>query len=256
MSRIKHLHAEEAASHERWLLSYSDFITLLFAFFVVLYATTYHDKQSIKKLSHAIHNGFQSMGAFTGDLPGSKGPYTGSTEEPADGPSELENDKMEVSEGSARAVADLQKLRKELEAAMGAELKNHEVVLQVTPEGFVISLKELGFFNSGQATLLPGAADKLKRIAKVLSRPGLEIRVEGHSDNQPIHNDQFNSNWELSMARAMSVLLLLVNDAGFDPQKISASGYGQYRPTSSNDTPEGRRMNRRVDIVVVQERVR
>ena len=151
MSRIKHLHAEEAASHERWLLSYSDFITLLFAFFVVLYATTYHDKQSIKKLSHAIHNGFQSMGAFTGDLPGSKGPYTGSTEEPADGPSELENDKMEVSEGSARAVADLQKLRKELEAAMGAELKNHEVVLQVTPEGFVISLKELGFFNSGQA---------------------------------------------------------------------------------------------------------
>ena len=80
MSRIKHLHAEEAASHERWLLSYSDFITLLFAFFVVLYATTYHDKQSIKKLSHAIHNGFQSMGAFTGDLPGSKGPYTGSTE--------------------------------------------------------------------------------------------------------------------------------------------------------------------------------
>jgi chemotaxis protein MotB len=129
-------------------------------------------------------------------------------------------------------------------------------VLQVTPEGFVISLKELGFFNSGQATLLPGAADKLKRIAKVLSRPGLEIRVEGHSDNQPIHNDQFNSNWELSTARAMSVLLLLVNDAGFDPQKISASGYGQYRPTSSNDTPEGRRMNRRVDIVVVQERVR
>ena len=95
---------------------------------------------------------------------------------------------------------------------MGKELKNHEIVIQVTPEGFVISLKELGFFNSGQATLLPGAAEKLKRIAKVLAaRAG--VRVEGHSDNQPIHNDQFGSNWELSTARAMSVLLLLVNDA-------------------------------------------
>jgi chemotaxis protein MotB len=240
-------HGEEAASHERWLLSYSDFITLLFAFFVVLYATTYRDNQAIKKLSRAIHNGFQSMGAFSGDEPGSKGPYSGSTSEPSDGPSDLENDK-------AGSAADMRELRKELEAAIGAELANHEVVLQVTPEGFVISLKELGFFDSGQATLLPGAAGKLKKIAKVLSRPGLEIRVEGHSDDQPIHNDHFQSNWELSMARAMNVLLLMVNDAGFDPRKISAAGFGQYRPIADNATPDGRKMNRRVDLVVVQER--
>jgi chemotaxis protein MotB len=146
----------------------------------------------------------------------------------------------------------MQELRRQLEAAIGKELANHEVVLQVTPEGFVISLKELGFFNSGQATLLPGASGKIERIAKVLSRPGLEIRVEGHSDDQPIHNDEFRSNWDLSTARAMNVLLLLVNDAGFDPRKISASGYGQYRPIADNATPEGRRMNRRVDLVVVQ----
>jgi chemotaxis protein MotB len=141
---------------------------------------------------------------------------------------------------------------KHLLKTMGKELENHEVVLQITPEGFVISLKELGFFNSGQAELLPGAAEKIERIAKVLSRPGLDIRVEGHSDNQPIHNVQFSSNWELSTARAMSVLLLLINDAGFDPKKISASGYGEYRPVADNSTPEGRRMNRRVDLVVVQ----
>jgi chemotaxis protein MotB len=105
-------------------------------------------------------------------------------------------------------------------------------------------LKELGFFNSGQAVLLPGAAGKIKRIANVLGGHGLEIRVEGHSDDQP-------SNWELSTARAMAVLLYLVNDAGFDPSKISASGYGQYRSVADNSTPEGRRMNRRVDLVVV-----
>jgi chemotaxis protein MotB len=152
------------------------------------------------------------------------------------------------------SVADLRQLRKELEAAIGTELKNHEVVLQVTPEGFVISLKELGFFDSGEATLLPGASAKLARIAKVLSRPGLEIRVEGHSDDQPIHTDQFRSNWELSTARAMNVLLLLVNEAGFDPRRISASGFGQYRPIADNSTVDGRRMNRRVDLVVVQAR--
>lgn len=255
MRQKRHFHAAEAASHERWLLSYSDFITLLFAFFVVLYATTYRDNQAIKKLSRAIHKGFQSMGAFSGDEQGSYGPSSGSTAENFDGSSDLDNSKAKSTEGMSGSVADMQQLRKELEAAIGTELKNHEVVLQVTPEGFVISLKELGFFDSGQAALLPGASSKLERIAKVLSRPGLEIRVEGHSDDQPIHNDQFRSNWELSMARAMNVLLLLVNDAGFDPRRISASGFGQYRPIADNATPDGRKMNRRVDLVVVQERV-
>jgi len=80
---------------------------------------------------------------------------------------------------------------------------------------------------------------------------GLDLRVEGHSDDQPIHNGQFRSNWDLSTARAMAVMTLLVNDAGFDPKKISIAAYGQYRPIADNATPEGRRQNRRVDLVVV-----
>jgi chemotaxis protein MotB len=250
--RRRRRHAEEHVSHERWLVSYSDFVTLLFAFFVVLFATTYRDNQSIKKLSRAIHNGFQTMGAFSADENGDRGAYSRPVSEMADEPSGLDNIGHRGEHASFGSVADMQELRRQLEAAIGKELANHEVVLQVTPEGFVISLKELGFFNSGQATLLPGASGKLERIAKVLSRPGLEIRVEGHSDDQPIHNDEFRSNWDLSAARAMNVLLLLVNDAGFDPRRISASGYGQYRPIADNATPEGRRMNRRVDLVVVQ----
>jgi chemotaxis protein MotB len=244
--------AEEAVNHDRWLVSYSDFVTLLFAFFVVLFASTYRDNQSIKKLSRAIHNGFQTLGAFQADENGDRGAYSKPVWESADSPTRLENDESSVKKASVGSVADMQELRRQLEAAIGKELANHEVVLRVTPEGFVISLKELGFFNSGQAELLPGAASKLERIAKVLSRPGLEIRVEGNSDNQPIHNDQFRSNWDLSTARAMNVLLLLVDKAGFDPTKISASGYGEYRPIADNATPEGRKMNRRVDIVVVQ----
>jgi chemotaxis protein MotB len=247
MRRRKRVQEQESVSHERWLISYSDFVTLLFAFFVVLFATTYRDNQSIRKLSRAIHNGFQTLGAFSQDGPPTNSEFDRTSER-------LQTDDISTRKPTAGSVADMQELRKQLEAALGKELKNHEVVLQFTPEGFVISLKELGFFNSGQAALLPGAADKLKRIAKVLSRPGLEIRVEGHSDNQPIHNDQFRSNWELSAARAMNVLLLLVNDAGFDPRNISAAGFGEYRPVADNSTPDGRRMNRRVDLVVVQTR--
>ena len=123
--------------------------------------------------------------------------------------------------------------------------------MRITPEGFVISLKELGFFNSGEAVLRPGAAEKIERIAKVLAQHGFDLRVEGHSDNQPIHTAQFRSNWQLSTARAMAVLLLLVNHSGLAPQKISLAGYGQYRPIADNATAEGRKMNRRVDLVVI-----
>jgi chemotaxis protein MotB len=146
---------------------------------------------------------------------------------------------------------DVVALRKELESAIGAEIRNDEIEMRVTPEGFVVSLRELGFFNSGQAVLLPGAGAKIEKIGKVLSKRGLELRIEGHSDDQPIHTPQFQSNWELSTARAMAVLLLLVNDSGFDPHRISVVGYGEYRPLADNATPEGRRINRRVDMVVV-----
>jgi chemotaxis protein MotB len=244
--------AEEHVNHERWLLSYSDFITLLFAFFVVLFASTYRDNQAIRKLSRAIHNGFQTMGAFPRDENGNGGPYSSLAADQDTNTSRVKNDQVNHNPASAGSATDMLKLKKELEAVMGKELLNHEIVISSTPEGFVISLRELGFFDSGQAVLLPGAGEKIVRIAKILSKPGLEIRVTGHSDNQPIHTAEFRSNWELSTARAMSVLRLLVDEGGLDPTKLSASGFGEYRPIADNSTPEGRRMNRRVDLVVVQ----
>ena len=245
---------EEHVNHDRWLLSYSDFITLLFAFFVVLFASVYRDNQSIRKLSRAIHNGFQTLGAFSNDESGSGGPYASLAADEDTDTSRVRNDVSNHNPASAGSAIDMLKLKQQLEAAMGKELANHEMVLDVTPEGFVISLKEMGFFNSGESELLPGAGAKIVKIAKILSKPGLEIRVNGHSDDQPIHNEQFASNWELSTARAMTVLRLLVNDGGFDPTRISAAGFGQYRPVADNSKPDGRRMNRRVDLVVLQDK--
>jgi chemotaxis protein MotB len=246
---------EEHSNHDRWLVSYSDFITVLFAFFVVLFASSYRDNQAVRKLSQAIHIGFQQLGAFsTAPIDNGK-TYPDLPAIASAGPLPIRMDSAQKDNIVAASGVDFDELKRQLEAAIGQEIRNHEVVMRVTPEGFVISLKDLGFFNSGQAVLLPGASEKIERIAKVLSQHGLDLRVEGHSDDQPIHTAQFRSNWELSTARAMAVLLLLVNDSGLDPKKISVAGYGQYRPVADNSTPEGRQMNRRVDLVVVASTV-
>jgi chemotaxis protein MotB len=242
-------HVEEPASHDRWLVSYADFITLLFAFFVVLFASSYRDSQTIKKLSQSIHVGFQQLGAFSGGADVTGAAYPNVPPDPSTYSPQVTH--PAPSNASAPPSIDIVQLRKQLEAAIGQELRNREVTMRVTPEGFVISLNELGFFNSGQAVLLPGAATKIQRIAKVLALHGLDLRVEGHSDDQPIHTEQFHSNWELSTARAMAVMVLLVDDSGFNPAKISVAGYGQYRPVADNATADGRRLNRRVDLVIV-----
>ncbi|MGB7585770.1 MAG: flagellar motor protein MotB [Terriglobales bacterium] len=253
MSRRKK-HAAHA-NHERWLVSYADFITLLFAFFVVLYASAVVDNKKIAQVSAAIQGGFQQLGAFSGNT--SEPNHAGSANqapvvlpEPAPAPLPVNNASAGVAGGSF-GPPDVDKLRHELEQALGEEIKKHEIEMRVTPEGLVVSLREVGFFNTGGATLLTGGQDTLTRIAKVLNAQGFHIRVEGHTDNIPIHNSQFKSNWELSTARATEVVSLLIEKHGFDPSQISAAGYSQYRPIASNDTEEGRQTNRRVDIVVV-----
>jgi chemotaxis protein MotB len=227
---------EEHTNHERWLVSYADFMTLLFALFVVLFASSNHDKKSIQRVSKAVKDGFQEMGAFSSDH---------STLAPTN------NGEAMPPPVPANAGIDLLELQRKLKHALGKEIERQEIVLRATPEGFVISLHELGFFNSGEAQLMPGAGDKIKRIAEVLTTYGLDMRVEGHTDDVPIHNATFASNWDLSTARAMAVAMMLLNESSVDPQRISIAGYAQYHPAANNDTPEGRRANRRVDIVVV-----
>jgi len=229
--RTKH---GDHAGHERWLVSYADFMTLLFALFVVLFASSHHDKKTIQTVSSAVKNGFQQMGSFTGSNSNTFGP-----------PSTLKTP------STPSSGIDLVELQRKLNKALGKEIERQEVTLIMTPEGFIISLHELGFFDSGEAKLLPGAADTIKHIASVLMEYGLDMRIEGHSDNVPIHNATFGSNWDLSTARAMAVAMMLLHDAGFDPRRMSIAGYAEYHPTASNETPEGRKANRRVDLVVV-----
>ena len=247
MSRRKKNHAH--ANHERWLVSYADFITLLFAFFVVLYASAQVDNKKIQQVSAAIQGGFSQLGAFPGG-----GTVMLPAKETKEGMRPQPSNVVDLAQGekpSGGYSPDVNVLKHQLEQALGEEIKKHEIEMHVTPEGLVVSLREVGFFNSGDATLLTDGQDTLTRIATVLNEKGFHIRVEGHTDDMPIHNSRYRSNWELSTARATEVVSLLIEKHGFDPSQISAAGYSQYRPIASNDTDEGRKTNRRVDIVVV-----
>jgi chemotaxis protein MotB len=241
---------EEGPHPERWLVSYADFMTLMFALFVVLFASSHHDKQTIQRVSIAMRNGCQEMGTFSGNTAAAQ-PTTQPMSKTGIGPDTPQAATAKPDANTVNAGIDLVELQQKLNRALGKEIERQEVNMRMTPEGFVISLHELGFFDSGEARLMPGASDKIKRIAAVLMQYGLDMRVEGHSDNVPIHNAAFSSNWDLSTARAMAVAMMLVNESGVDPKRMSIAGYGEYHPVASNDTPEGRRANRRVDIVIV-----
>jgi chemotaxis protein MotB len=254
MSRKKRHRAH--ANHERWLVSYADFITLLFAFFVVLYASSQADKKKAAVVAASIKGAFQTLGVFTGSategvgVPGSPGVLR---PELTDAPLKM----VKVAGASKDSVGtggfgvDVDELRRQLESALGDEIRQHEVQMRVTPEGLVVSLREVGFFNSGQAELLENGNQTLTRIATILGGRGFEIRVEGHADNVPVHNSRFKSNWDLSTTRATTVVSLLIERHDFDPSLVSAAGFSEYRPVESNATAQGRAANRRVDLVVV-----
>ena len=256
MRRMRRKHGQ--GNHDRWLVSYADFITLLFAFFVVLYSTSQMDNKKVVQVSAAIHGAFQELGVFAGSADGSvvrvEAAPPGLLQVVARDSHLIRSGEQNTGTGFGEGGMDIRRLREELEAALGDQLKRHEIEMRVTPEGLIVSLREVGFFNSGDAELLEDGRATLARIARILSDRGFQIRVEGHTDNLPIHNSRFRSNWGLSTARSTRVVALLVEQYGLDPEEVAAAGYSQYRPVASNDSEEGRRMNRRVDLVVVARR--
>jgi chemotaxis protein MotB len=231
------------ASHERWLVSYADFITLLFAFFVVLYSTAQVDKRRMVELATAIQDGFEQMGTDPtyAPVPRTTPPLVTPTAGPA------------VVPPSTPPPNDLEGLRKDLEKALAGEIANGEVALRDTPQGLVVSLREAGFFDSGSAGTKASSQPAFSRMTTVLREHDYNIRIEGHTDDVPIHNSQYTSNWELSTARATEMVRLLITGYGFAPESLSAAGYAQFHPVAPNATEAGRAHNRRVDVVILAQ---
>ncbi len=143
-------------------------------------------------------------------------------------------------------------IQKEIEQALAPEIRSHVVQLKEQREGLVISLREIGFFESGSASLRSSSLASLDRLADVL-KPRVEmLRIEGHTDNVPIHTSEFKSNWELSTGRATELIKLFITKYDFSPDRLAAAGFAEYHPVDSNATEEGRAHNRRVDIVVLK----
>jgi len=253
MSRKKR---SEHSNHERWLVSYADFITLLFAFFVVLYSSAQVDQRKAGKLAMAIQTAFSQMGAFD-DV--STKPNILTPEDPS-----LSHFRA-VQEGHAFETLaggqpkppanvdrpDMERIQRDLEAALSKEINARTVSVTPTREGIVVTLHELGFFDSGSTSLQPTAIATLGNFVKVAGPLQARIRIEGHTDNVPIHNGRFDSNWEFSTARATEITKLFITRYAMAPRRLSASGYGEYYPVASNVTPQGRAANRRVDLVIL-----
>jgi chemotaxis protein MotB len=151
----------------------------------------------------------------------------------------------------AQVKDDLEKLREQLTQTLSSQIASHAVALGVGRDGLVISLREAGFFDSGSATPKPQSLPTLRTIGGKLRETPYDLRVEGHTDNVPIHDSAFESNWELSSLRATSIARLFIEMKAIEPERVSAAGYAEYHPVASNDTEEGRAQNRRVDLVVL-----
>lgn len=245
---------EKHANHERWLVSYADFITLLFAVFVVLYAMGQSDKKKVEEVMQAIQ---QSFGMASAGATAPKVNVIASqtiTVIPSLKP-ELKISPMgRTRSGQAKTRAeekDFRQIKSAVEAYLIKQGAQSKVTLEITRRGLIVSLKEAGFFNSGQANIKPEAYELINTIAEVMTQYNNPMRLEGHTDNIPINTAQFPSNWELSTARATNGLKYLLKNFNVDANKISATGYAEFRPIADNATPDGRARNRRVDLVML-----
>ncbi len=243
------------SNHERWLISYADFITLLFAFFVVMYATSKADQKKQAEAAASINSAFRSLGLFqsastkeTQSAMDSTGSLPSSQDSAVTPMNVVMGDEMLA---PPEVQQDFERIKRHLEGLLSNQIARHVVSLRIGREGLIISLREAGFYDSGSAVPHPSSISTLGQIADALRATPYDIRIEGHTDNIPIHTEQFDSNWELSTARATHMARIFIVGHQFTPVRLSASGYAEFHPATTNETAEGRAQNRRVDIIVI-----
>jgi chemotaxis protein MotB len=259
---MKRKQAATHENHERWLVSYADFITLLFAFFVVMFASAQADKSKARAVSESVRAALE-QGQFSSAVAAvlGKGKHQNDRTAPHQravakaGGADLNLLEGDVSAangaGNITPPADLVKSAKVLEKALAVELKSQKLAIRLEARGLVISLREAGFFGSGDDAVSPSSLPALAKIAEVVGSLPNPVRLEGHTDSIPIHNSRFRSNWELSTARAIATLELLAERYHIQRSRMAVAGYAENVPADSNDTAEGRSHNRRVDIVLL-----
>jgi chemotaxis protein MotB len=253
MARVKKQTSHE--NHERWLVSYADFITLLFAFFVVMFATSQTDKAKATQVSDAVTQALENGGirAMVHEVLGGTVDEKGQGNAMMRGPGGTLAAKPPELRPSAPEIAELLPSMKYLSGELQGEIKAGKIELRLEARGLVISLKEAAFFPSAGDTVAPASFSSLQKVSAVLRSLPNPVRLEGHTDSIPIHTARFRNNWELSAARSIAMLNLLCDKFQLSPERFSVAGYADTAPVASNDSEEGRARNRRVDIVILNQ---
>ena len=249
--RRRRAHDLEEDNHERWLISYADFITLLFAFFVVMYSISSVNEGKYRVLSDALVTSFSSPSGASPifDKAGDKKIQPIKIDEniPA---SVLENDADKSErEREIEEIIELNEISGKIEKQFYEEIKNENISVKSNDDWIEVEIKSSLLFRSGIARLNPDAIPIIADLAQIIAEYNNPVQVEGFTDNIPINNEQFSSNWELSSSRAVAVLEVLVKN-GMEPESLAAIGYGEFQPIADNSTAEGRRENRRVALII------
>lgn len=244
---------EEPENHERWLVSYADFITLLFAFFVVMYAISSVNEGKYRVLSNSLGNAFGTAPVGPPAFKESGKPAfkdSGLPTLPAPprviGPSRLHRSDVAL----RREREQMTDLARDLLDALAPLVREGKVRVTQSAHGVSVEISASVLFASGDAQLTPQSIDALQAVARVLRKDRHAIQVEGHTDNVPIRNAAYPSNWELSAVRASAVARLFIED-GVAESRLTAIGHAANEPIASNDTPEGRARNRRVNLMIL-----
>jgi len=239
--RRKYLDQRQSDNHERWLVSYADFITLLFAFFVVMYALSTVSEGKYRVLSDSLINAFGSKAVER--IAPEAAPLAGTL--PA-------RRSIRPGDAQARQREQMRGIAQDILKVLDSLVREGQVKVTQSNRGISVEINASVLFASGQAQLRPDSGRALQQVARVLTSTEQAIQVEGYTDNAPISTPQFPSNWELSAARAASVARLFI-DNGVAERRLSVIGYGPNRARAPNDTPENRAHNRRVTLTILAE---
>ncbi len=223
------------------MLTYADLITLLMIFFVVMYALSNVDATKFKAIAETLSKALGGGGGAVLNSPG---------------PSIVPGQSGEVNIVKERIdeVKQMEQIKQELVTFIKENDLSAQVSVISEERGVVVSFQTPVLFALGSADLVPSAAVMIRKMGKILMETRNYIRVEGHTDNLPINTAQYPSNWELSSARATRVVQELIKGIGFPPERLSATGYGEYRPRMPNNSEINRQLNRRVDLVVLKSK--
>ena len=244
MGRRRGRHEEEHENHERWLVSYADFITLLFAFFVVMYSLSSLNEGKYRIMSDSVVNAFRNISS------NSASPRIVSSPIPSIRPNPPQPPEASSSDEERRSKAErVRNMAEEIRKVLAPLVADGQVQVTEGAFGITVEINASVLFAPGEAQLGPEAVRALRAVALVVAGAEFPVTVEGHTDITPIATAMFPSNWELSAVRASSVVRLFV-DAGVRPARMTAAGYGDQRPLADNATPEGRARNRRVTILI------